>query len=72
MHTKKNNLTITDAFTAKTVEVDSLRFNNRDLEVIGTLEYGQFGVVELWLSVGQKYVTDYSLDEDRIGNLPLE
>jgi len=34
----------------KTVEIDSLRFNDRDLEVVGTLEYGQFGVVELKFS----------------------
>lgn len=30
------------------MEIDSLRFSNRDLEVVGTLEVGQFGVVE-WL-----------------------
>lgn len=32
---------------AKTVEVDSLRFNDNDLDVVGTLEYGQFGVVSM-------------------------
>jgi hypothetical protein len=26
-------------------EVESLRFQDRDLQVVGTLEYGQFGVV---------------------------
>ncbi|KAF8188973.1 kinase-like domain-containing protein [Pholiota molesta] len=31
--------------TAKTAEVDSLRFKDNDLDVVGTLEYGQFGVV---------------------------
>jgi hypothetical protein len=35
-----------DIIPAKTVEVDSLRFGNPDLEVVGTLEVGQFGVVE--------------------------
>ncbi|KAF8901457.1 kinase-like domain-containing protein [Gymnopilus junonius] len=31
--------------TAKTTEIDSLRFQDKDLDVVGTLEYGQFGVV---------------------------
>lgn len=30
---------------AKTAEVDKLRFTDKDLAVIGTLEYGQFSVV---------------------------
>jgi len=30
---------------AKTTEVDGLRFKDKDLETVGTLEYGQFGVV---------------------------
>jgi hypothetical protein len=30
---------------AKTTEIDALRFTNRDLDVVGTLEHGQFGVV---------------------------
>jgi hypothetical protein len=30
---------------AKTSEVDTLRFQDKDLLVAGTLEYGQFGVV---------------------------
>ena len=30
---------------AKTIEVDNLRFTDKDLSVIGTLEYGQFSVV---------------------------
>ena len=30
--------------TAKTTEVDGLRFKDKDLETVGTLEYGQFGV----------------------------
>lgn len=35
-----------DTFSsAKTSEVDALRFNDKDLDVVGTLEYGQFGVV---------------------------
>ena len=33
--------------TAKTIEVDSLRFGDKDLKVFGTLEYGQFGVVSV-------------------------
>ena len=31
--------------TAKTVEIDGLRFTDKDLDVVGTLDYGQFGVV---------------------------
>lgn len=30
---------------AKTTEVDDLRFTDKDLDVVGTLEYGQYGVV---------------------------
>lgn len=30
---------------AKTVEVDKLRFTDKDLAVVGTLEYGQFSIV---------------------------
>ncbi|EPQ52006.1 kinase-like protein [Gloeophyllum trabeum ATCC 11539] len=33
--------------TAKTKEVDSLRFTDKDLQLLGTLEYGQFGVVDV-------------------------
>lgn len=32
-------------YLAKTIEIDTLRFQDKDLNVIGTLEYGQFGVV---------------------------
>jgi len=35
---------------AKTTELDALRFQDKDLNVIGPLEYGQFGVVCLLLS----------------------
>jgi hypothetical protein len=31
--------------TAKTAEIDALRFTDKDLDVVGTLDYGQFGVV---------------------------
>lgn len=31
----------------KTKEIDALRFTDRDLQVVGTLEYGQFGVVRV-------------------------
>ena len=31
------------------MEINSLRFSNQDLEVVGTLEVGQFGIVELSL-----------------------
>ena len=34
--------------SAKTIEIDALRFQDKDLNVIGTLEYGQFGVVCLF------------------------
>lgn len=30
---------------AKTTDVDALRFQDQDLDTVGTLEYGQFGVV---------------------------
>ncbi|KAF7969326.1 hypothetical protein HWV62_27709 [Athelia sp. TMB] len=33
--------------TAKTTEIDTLRFGDKDLRVIGTLEYGQFGVIDV-------------------------
>ncbi|KAF5310174.1 hypothetical protein D9619_010214 [Psilocybe cf. subviscida] len=33
--------------TAKTAEVDKLRFSDGDLKVVGTLEYGQFGVIDV-------------------------
>lgn len=33
--------------TPKTVEIDALRFQDRDLNIVGTLEYGQFGVVDV-------------------------
>ena len=38
---------------AKTKELDSLRFGDRDLDVVGTLEYGQFGVVRALLLIMQ-------------------
>ncbi|TBU46771.1 kinase-like protein [Dichomitus squalens] len=31
--------------TAKTIQIDTLRFSDEDLDLVGTLEYGQFGVV---------------------------
>ncbi|KAJ3767254.1 kinase-like protein [Lentinula raphanica] len=33
--------------TAKTAEIDTLRFQDQDLQVLGTLEYGQFGVIDV-------------------------
>ena len=36
-------------FLEKTVEIDSLRFQDKDVDVIGTLEYGQFGVVSFFV-----------------------
>ena len=30
---------------AKTIEIEFLRFQDKDLYLVGTLEYGQFGVV---------------------------
>ncbi|KAI0333924.1 kinase-like protein [Cubamyces sp. BRFM 1775] len=33
--------------TAKTTEIDSLRFSDKDLDLVGTLEYGQFGVIDV-------------------------
>ncbi|KAF9002455.1 kinase-like domain-containing protein [Cyathus striatus] len=33
--------------TAKTIEVDKLRFQDKDLDVVGTLAYGQFGVIDV-------------------------
>ncbi|KAF5353659.1 hypothetical protein D9758_008628 [Tetrapyrgos nigripes] len=33
--------------TSRTAEIDSLRFQDRDLVVMGTLEYGSFGVIDV-------------------------
>ncbi|KAI0741377.1 kinase-like domain-containing protein [Daedaleopsis nitida] len=33
--------------TAKTSEIDSLRFTDQDLDLVGTLEYGQYGVIDV-------------------------
>ncbi|KAA1467069.1 kinase-like protein [Dentipellis sp. KUC8613] len=33
--------------TSKTVEIDSLRFTDKDLTIVGTLEYGQFAVIDV-------------------------
>ncbi|KAE9394240.1 kinase-like protein [Gymnopus androsaceus JB14] len=33
--------------TIRTTEIDSVRFQDRDLQVLGTLEYGQFGVIDV-------------------------
>ncbi|KAF8823515.1 hypothetical protein HHX47_DHR10000379 [Lentinula edodes] len=33
--------------TVKTTEVDEIRFQDRDLQVLGTLEYGQYGVLQI-------------------------
>lgn len=39
-------MSVTDfEYSAKTTEIDSLRFTEKDLDLVGTLEYGQFGVV---------------------------
>lgn len=35
----------------KTTEVDALRFQDKDLAVVGTLEYGQYGVVSVQFSL---------------------
>ncbi|KAL1660424.1 kinase-like domain-containing protein [Schizophyllum commune] len=33
--------------TSRTAEIDAIRFQNKDLKVLGTLEFGQFGVVDV-------------------------
>ncbi|OSD04695.1 kinase-like protein [Trametes coccinea BRFM310] len=33
--------------TAKTSEIDALRFTEKDLDLVGTLEYGQYGVIDV-------------------------
>lgn len=33
------------SFLARTSEIDQLKFGDKDVDVVGTLEYGQFGVV---------------------------
>ncbi|KAF8201369.1 kinase-like domain-containing protein [Mycena galopus ATCC 62051] len=33
--------------TAKTVEIDALRFQDADLQLVGTLERGQFGLIDI-------------------------
>ncbi|KAN0141575.1 kinase-like protein [Lactarius tabidus] len=35
------------AKTAKTIEVDKLRFTDKDFSVVGTLEYGQFSTIDV-------------------------
>lgn len=44
-----NNVTFT-RHKAKTAEIDVLRFTDKDLDIVGTLEYGQFGVVRVFTS----------------------
>ena len=39
------------SITAKTIKIDSLRFTDKDLIALGTLDRGQFGVVCLRLHV---------------------
>ena len=34
-----------ESLSARTAEIDAIRFQNKDLKVLGTLEFGQFGVV---------------------------
>lgn len=44
-------MSVTDFnYSAKTTEIDSLRFTEKDLDLVGTLEYGQFGVVRDFFS----------------------
>ncbi|KAG0702614.1 hypothetical protein DFH29DRAFT_490533 [Suillus ampliporus] len=33
--------------TARTAEIESLRFSDRDLVVLGTLDHGQFGIIDV-------------------------
>ncbi|KAH9921683.1 kinase-like protein [Epithele typhae] len=33
--------------TAKTIRVDEFRFTDKDLDLVGTLEYGQYGVIDV-------------------------
>lgn len=33
--------------TSKTTDVDALRFQDQDLDTVGTLDYGQFGVIDV-------------------------
>ena len=49
-------------YAARTSEIDTLRFTNKDLKVLGTLEYGQFGVVRASpdaLSLPQRHIRDF-------------
>lgn len=39
---------ISQNMTAKTTKIDKLRFTDDDLDIIGTLEYGQFAVVSVF------------------------
>lgn len=45
--------------TAKTTEIDALRFTNRDLNVVGTLEYGQFGVVRVFHFISHSTLIEF-------------
>lgn len=43
--------------SARTTEIDALRFQDKDLSAVGTLEYGQFGVVCLVCSISPRQST---------------
>ena len=55
---------VLDVFSAKTAEIESLRFSQRDLTIIGILEYGQFSVV-CALSFQYSIVLSYALLDRR-------
>lgn len=42
------------AHAAKTTEIDTIRFQDKDLSKVGTLEFGQFGVVRALRSSRQR------------------
>jgi hypothetical protein len=56
------------AKTAKTIEVDKLRFTDKDLSVIGTLEYGQFSIVRRGSSWPPAISTGASMSASRSKN----
>jgi hypothetical protein len=47
IHSSSTYILSTTFYTAKTTEIDTIRFQDKDLVSAGTLEYGQYGVVQL-------------------------
>lgn len=60
-------VTFFDCTPATTIKIDSLRFSDRDLSVLGTLDRGQFGVVGVLVLI--QIASYLSRSSDRSGEL---